>query len=267
MAEGVVRVDEAMVEFRKELELSPDDPLVNLRSGYGAGGSAPRKRGPRAARDRRESAGRRLAGLSISWPVPARARQPGRCRHLASQGRRALIDAARSVADRQPALSAGDGAPADRRHQKRGRGVRHRCRDRTAADRERTGRARALHAGHRRCARRSEHGDAAARFGRVRRAAARRRGRRSATASPRHWPACTSIWESCRHRPSASRGRRNCSRKRRRSMRRFPSVQDLARRRLFQRAAVRQSGRGPDAMRSRPTRPTPTPAGCWRWPR
>ncbi len=33
MAEGVVRVEEAIVEFRRELKLSPDDPLVNLRLG------------------------------------------------------------------------------------------------------------------------------------------------------------------------------------------------------------------------------------------
>jgi tetratricopeptide (TPR) repeat protein len=33
MAEGVVRVEEAMVEFRRELKLAPDDPLANLRLG------------------------------------------------------------------------------------------------------------------------------------------------------------------------------------------------------------------------------------------
>jgi tetratricopeptide (TPR) repeat protein len=33
MREGVVRVEEAIVEFRKELKLAPDDPLVNLRLG------------------------------------------------------------------------------------------------------------------------------------------------------------------------------------------------------------------------------------------
>lgn len=33
MEEGVVRVEQAMAEFRRELELEPDDPLVNLRLG------------------------------------------------------------------------------------------------------------------------------------------------------------------------------------------------------------------------------------------
>jgi tetratricopeptide (TPR) repeat protein len=33
MEEGVVRVEDAIVEFRRELELAPDDPLVNLRLG------------------------------------------------------------------------------------------------------------------------------------------------------------------------------------------------------------------------------------------
>jgi tetratricopeptide (TPR) repeat protein len=33
MAEGVVRVEEAIVEFRRELKLDPNDPLVNLRLG------------------------------------------------------------------------------------------------------------------------------------------------------------------------------------------------------------------------------------------
>jgi len=33
MAEGVVRLDEAIAEFRKELALAPDDPLSNLRLG------------------------------------------------------------------------------------------------------------------------------------------------------------------------------------------------------------------------------------------
>ena len=33
MAEGVVRLDEAIAEFRKELAIAPDDPLANLRLG------------------------------------------------------------------------------------------------------------------------------------------------------------------------------------------------------------------------------------------
>ena len=171
MAEGVVRVDEAMVEFRKELELSPDDPLVNLRLGMALVEAHREKEalGPLEIAAKAPDAGwqayqylgrcqlalgnpaaavmslRKAEELSSTLPVQS---QIGNLHYQLAMALRQTGDT--KSADAEFATAA---ATAQQRH------------------RERTGRARAVHAGHRRCARRSEHGDAAARFGRVRHAA------------------------------------------------------------------------------------------------
>src|SRR6185312_4380735 len=120
MEEGVVRVEDAIVEFRRELELAPNDPLVNLRCG--------------------------LAGLSISRQVSARPRQVGRRCRRAAQGAGSVRKSSGQRANWQSPLPARDGAPSDRRRLKRRRRIRSGGEERGAPDHQRSRCARSIHA-------------------------------------------------------------------------------------------------------------------------
>ena len=97
MEEGVVRVEDAIVEFRRELELSPTDPLVNLRLGMALVEAHREKEalGPLEIAAKAPDAG--MAGLSVSRAVSACARQASRCRRVASQGARSVREPAGSA--------------------------------------------------------------------------------------------------------------------------------------------------------------------------
>ena len=257
MDEGVVRVEEAIVEFRKELELSATDPLVNLRLGMALVEAHREKealgpleiaaKAPDAGWQAYQYLGRcQLAlgrpadavvslrkALDLSSTLPVRS-QIGNLHYQLAMALRQVGDT--GGADAEFAAAA---ATAEDRGPTSGR---------DALDRFMQDMADAPGAEQRRCCRWIREGSA-----RCRRDAQGRAGPSRGVDARGRVP---QSWASCRHRPSGSGAPRSCSRKRRRSIPRFLRLRYLARRRLFQRAAVRQSGGRADACALDRRRPT-----------
>ena len=254
LEEGFVLLDEAIAEFRRELAITPSDPLATLRLGVAARRGTPVRRGAAAARKRGARAVALLRRVDVSGTLPAGARPRGGRRRVVSQcardGRRRAgpeqsAPVAFTTSSRTALRDSGATAEAEREFAEAQRLSVEQRRERTRA---------ALEIPDRHAGRRQPSAIPPARRSADSRLSRRERTGQAAVANRRRPRADVS---QSGHRARASgpvRTRRGAVRSSAAIDPGFPQVQYLARRCLLQRGAVRQGGARarPQALEQQP---------------